>query len=387
MLYFSHSGTTSYQAMNASIKATAKRYRYTGKERDEESGLYYHGARYYIPWLARWLSPDPINSNNYNLAKGYGLEKNKERQFLDFCASSYEYCFANPIRFSDPSGEQANPLAHVEQEYNSLVKYIKQQYFGTAKKITQEAGKAVIQKIMEGAVLNYILKNGYDNDTPIAGNSVTFGSNTLKTDTQPSSANEFNLYVNFDGYTQLDDEVNLRNFKDYESAIIATMMYNFVEGVGPENYYFSENGYISSKFIENKSSILIEALETFLGNTNKDYSDQPRFDSKGLKKDIRLTGTIYSISGMTGSAWIDIKNNEERGGVEISIFNVTSITSGSFGKEVDISTNHWPTSKIRNKADKTPFGNISQTFNLFIPYSDDPNNKYSNVQNTLNKMK
>lgn len=44
-------GTTAYQAMNASIKAVAKRYRYTGKERDEESGLYYHGARYYVPWL------------------------------------------------------------------------------------------------------------------------------------------------------------------------------------------------------------------------------------------------------------------------------------------------------------------------------------------------
>ena len=38
---------------------TPKRYRYTGKERDEESGLYYHGARYYAPWLGRWTSCDP----------------------------------------------------------------------------------------------------------------------------------------------------------------------------------------------------------------------------------------------------------------------------------------------------------------------------------------
>ena len=36
-----------------------KRYRFTGKERDEESGLNYHGARYYAPGLARWMSPDP----------------------------------------------------------------------------------------------------------------------------------------------------------------------------------------------------------------------------------------------------------------------------------------------------------------------------------------
>jgi RHS repeat-associated protein len=53
-------GTTSYQAKNASISAAAKRYRYTGMERDEETGLEYHCARYYLPWLGRWLSCDPI---------------------------------------------------------------------------------------------------------------------------------------------------------------------------------------------------------------------------------------------------------------------------------------------------------------------------------------
>jgi RHS repeat-associated protein len=52
-------GSTSYQSVDKSTKAAAKRYRYTGKERDEETGLYYHGARYYAPWLGRWVSCDP----------------------------------------------------------------------------------------------------------------------------------------------------------------------------------------------------------------------------------------------------------------------------------------------------------------------------------------
>lgn len=47
-------GTTAYQASNGSINAVAKRYRFSGKERDEESGLYYHGARYYAPWMVRY---------------------------------------------------------------------------------------------------------------------------------------------------------------------------------------------------------------------------------------------------------------------------------------------------------------------------------------------
>jgi RHS repeat-associated protein len=36
-----------------------KRYRYTGKERDEETGFCLHGARYYAPWIGRWTSSDP----------------------------------------------------------------------------------------------------------------------------------------------------------------------------------------------------------------------------------------------------------------------------------------------------------------------------------------
>jgi len=51
-------GSTAYQAVRAQLP-TPKRYRYTGKERDEETGLYCHGARYYAPWLCRWTSVDP----------------------------------------------------------------------------------------------------------------------------------------------------------------------------------------------------------------------------------------------------------------------------------------------------------------------------------------
>ena len=40
-----------------------KRYRFSGKERDEESGLTYYGARYYVQWIGRWSSPDPLYSN------------------------------------------------------------------------------------------------------------------------------------------------------------------------------------------------------------------------------------------------------------------------------------------------------------------------------------
>jgi RHS repeat-associated protein len=81
-------GTTAYQAMNASIGAVSKRYRFTSKERDEESGLYYHSARYYIPWLARWSAVDPRQADYATL-------------------SSYNYCLNNPVSFTDPDGNAA----------------------------------------------------------------------------------------------------------------------------------------------------------------------------------------------------------------------------------------------------------------------------------------
>lgn len=52
-------GSTSYQAQDASVQAAAKRYRYAGIERDEESGLDAHSLRYCAPWLGRWISCDP----------------------------------------------------------------------------------------------------------------------------------------------------------------------------------------------------------------------------------------------------------------------------------------------------------------------------------------
>jgi RHS repeat-associated protein len=64
-----------------------KRYRFTGKERDEESGLNYHGARYYAPWVGRWISCDPAG-----MVDGVNL---------------YPFTKNNPINLTDPNGHQS----------------------------------------------------------------------------------------------------------------------------------------------------------------------------------------------------------------------------------------------------------------------------------------
>lgn len=52
-------GTSSYRSGRSESEVNLKRYRYSGKERDEETGLYYYGARHLIAWLGRWSSADP----------------------------------------------------------------------------------------------------------------------------------------------------------------------------------------------------------------------------------------------------------------------------------------------------------------------------------------
>jgi len=83
--YFPY-GATSYQAVTSQTE-TPKRYRYTGKERDTETGLYYYGARYYAPWLGRWTACDPAG-----LVDGVNL---------------YAYVRGNPVSYRDPAGFQA----------------------------------------------------------------------------------------------------------------------------------------------------------------------------------------------------------------------------------------------------------------------------------------
>jgi RHS repeat-associated protein len=77
-------GSTSLQTGRSAAEVSLKRYRYIGKERDEESGLYYHGIRYYAPWLGRWTSCDPA-----------GISKSP---------NPYEYVSSRPLVLVDETG-------------------------------------------------------------------------------------------------------------------------------------------------------------------------------------------------------------------------------------------------------------------------------------------
>lgn len=87
-----------------------ERYKFTGKERDWESGYDFFGARFYWSPGGHWLSVDPLVDKYLWI-------------------SPYAYCAWNPIKYVDPNGkwfETAWDVANVLMDAASLISNIKE---------------------------------------------------------------------------------------------------------------------------------------------------------------------------------------------------------------------------------------------------------------------
>ena len=88
--------------------------RFTAKELDDETALYYYGARYMDPRTSRWISTDPAlesyvpvapiddeaKKHNENLPGMGGV-------FNPVNLNTYHYAGNNPVKYTDPSGKFA----------------------------------------------------------------------------------------------------------------------------------------------------------------------------------------------------------------------------------------------------------------------------------------
>jgi RHS repeat-associated protein len=88
-------------------------YKFTSKELDEETGLYYFGARYYDAQTSRWMSADPGFLNFFPIAP-VNNEAKEHNKKLPGEGGVYnpinlnQYCYAgnNPIKYFDPNGNE-----------------------------------------------------------------------------------------------------------------------------------------------------------------------------------------------------------------------------------------------------------------------------------------
>jgi len=300
------------------------RYGFNGKENDNEvKGLgnqQDYGERPYDDRGSRFLSVDPMS-----------------RKYPWY--TPYQFSGNSPIKFIDLDGlEPANNPTQPD--------------------VSEALGMKVVDGIATTAALNAIKKEGRSKE--IQGSEVETGKDDFITDTDPQSAKQFNMYVNNSSVFKVD-ESNANKFNDYSGAVVSVLLSNFVTGKGPENVEFPVNGIISSKFLQ--SDILHNALKDYLAKP-VGRSQQYPFGFKELTNDLKRNGTLFSMTGLVGSGMITIEPTAD--GIKIKIFNITSLTSGSLGKEL-FPQDSWPHSYVRAYKTITPYGNISQTFNLFIP--------------------
>ncbi len=96
-------------------------YKFTGKELDRETNLYYFGARYYDARVGRWISTDPVLEKYLPKPNDYDTEHDFYWYILNDASSKLPgmggvfntgnldvYCYSlnNPVKYFDPDGKQ-----------------------------------------------------------------------------------------------------------------------------------------------------------------------------------------------------------------------------------------------------------------------------------------
>jgi len=111
------------------------RYKFTGKERDEETGLDYFGARYYASDISVWLSVDPMSDKYPSM-------------------SPYMYTAGNPVMLVDPDGREivdgnghavtiSSPVKQKDGSYTTAFKFAKGTSDYVKKTFMNNGGRAI----------------------------------------------------------------------------------------------------------------------------------------------------------------------------------------------------------------------------------------------------
>jgi RHS repeat-associated protein len=128
-------------------RITTNHYKFTGKERDNESGLDLMGRRYYSNAVGRFMQPDPFIPFNLNKEKFQEWISNPQHW------NKYAYALNNPLLYIDPSGLTET----VYYFLNSNLTNEQKKFFNDHK---TEILKAIGDKLKQAGIKDIVFKDG-----------------------------------------------------------------------------------------------------------------------------------------------------------------------------------------------------------------------------------
>lgn len=119
---------------NGKLACHCDGYWAAGREKDEETGMYYYGARYYIPELSIWGSVDPLSDKYPSM-------------------SPFMYCAGNPVRLVDPNGMEVEHSTLKDKLYTSTLRIFSSTFRNQYRILKKSTETYVFQGFSDGSGL------------------------------------------------------------------------------------------------------------------------------------------------------------------------------------------------------------------------------------------
>ena len=267
-------------------------YLFNAKEFDEETGLYYYGARYYDPRLSVWLSVDPLS----RIALNY---------------TGYRFCFNSPTCFIDMKGLfETRAQAKEYREANGIHGRIQANSDGT-----------------------YSINDYVNNISYCQGDD---SGNMLGDKHSHDGVVESILITNKKNRLNYDD---LQDFGDVGLSVFTEYGYNKIPTSKKSKAVYEVSRFIKHTTgikIKNNSNIYRRTIPNglkFVGNASGILSlstiGYDIVNNKVLKSSNALDATMVSVSFVPGWGWI-------AGGVYFGIDIISKVSTGkSVGEHLD----------------------------------------------------
>ncbi len=218
------------------------RYKFNGKELDEETGFYYYGARYYNPKFSIWLSTDPLAEKFPN-------------------ASPYNYCLGNPIKLVDPDGRA--PIDHYRLNRDGSLTFLQ-----------KTKGRDVIYSsdYKNALIVQHSFIQSKKVDVSSSSKWGTIKTSIYKVDSKDNSDKIFNFFVKHSAVEMQKQEIKINGKVE---SFISTANTSDHAGTG---------GYANAEYAleKDKNAKLLDDTHSHV-YIIKDVTDFPSgFSSKGI---------------------------------------------------------------------------------------------------------